>query len=247
MKRILARSASKNKNRFSACSSCDFPPAGEPLPNIFTGLTDEEQDFVLNFLKYSGNFKALQRELNVSYPTAKKRLGEILSKLGLKEKPDIEEVLDLPKLAFLPIEAGDSSVTKAIKESLNAANGKATISLFKGDPCDIWFDDNGRGLVSPKIPLRNQLTWEVFDAAVEVVRKNGGRAKKGNAQSGAKLGSEKLSLDSVEGYVAHKVHGVKEGDSAFGPAFVICAILDWAGVCHNTRGYLTINPSFSVE
>jgi len=51
-------------------------------------------------------------------------------------------------------------------------------------------------------------------------------------------------MNSVEGYVAHKVHGVKEGESAFEPGFVICAILDWADVCNNERGFLTIKPSF---
>ncbi|MBW9154728.1 hypothetical protein [Clostridium estertheticum] len=84
--------------------------------------------------------------------------------------------------------------------------------------------------MSPKIPLANRLGWDVFDAAVEIMINNEGKAKKGNAQSGARLGSEKLMLNSVEVYIAHKVHVVKIGESAFGPGFVICAILDWAEV-----------------
>lgn len=104
---------------------------------------------------------------------------------------------------------------------------------------------DGKGLVSPKIPPANQLVWEVFDAAVEVVLNNGGKAVKGKARSGAKLGSDDLPLNSVEGYIAHKVHGVKEGETAFGPGFVICAVLDWADICKNERGYLTMNPTFS--
>jgi hypothetical protein len=67
------------------------------------------------------------------------------------------------------------------------------------------------------------------------------------ARSGAKLGSEDLPLDSIEGYIASKVHGVREGETAFGPGFVICAILDWAGICKNERGYLTINTAFNNE
>ena len=101
--------------------------------------------------------------------------------------------------------------------------------------------------MSPKIPPTNQLGWGAFDAAVEVVINNGGKAKKGNAQSGAKLGSEKLMLNSVEGFIAHKVHGAKEGETAFGPGFVICAILDWAEICRNERGYLSINSIFLAE
>ena len=54
-------------------------------------------------------------------------------------------------------------------------------------------------------------------------------------------------LNSVEGYIAHKVHGVQEGGTAFGPGFVICAVLDWAEVCSNERGYLSIRPTFLEE
>ena len=34
------------------------------------------------------------------------------------------------------------------------------------------------------------------------------------------------------------------GETAFGPGFVIAAVLDWAEICHNERGYLTINSKF---
>ena len=109
------------------------------------------------------------------------------------------------------------------------------------------FDSNGKGLVSPKIPVPNQLTWEVFEAAVEVVIQNGGKVIKGKARSGAKLGSDDLPLDSLEGYIAHKVHGVEVGKAAFGPGFVVAAILDWAEVCNNERGFVTINSKYLNE
>ncbi|WLC78914.1 hypothetical protein [Clostridium estertheticum] len=44
--------------------------------------------------------------------------------------------------------------------------------------CEIWFDENGKGLVSPKVPPANQLIWGAFDASVEVVITNGGQSKK---------------------------------------------------------------------
>lgn len=66
-------------------------------------------------------------------------------------------------------------------------------------------------------------------------------------RSGAKLGSDDLQLDSVEGYIAHKVHGVQIGETAFGPGFIVCAILDWAKICKNERGYLRISPSFMLK
>lgn len=146
-----------------------------------------------------------------------------------------------------PITENDSLVVKRIKTKLNDSSGITSIPLYSGDPCEIGFDPNGKGLLSNKIPVPNQLLWEVFDAAVEVVIQNGGKAMKGKARSGAKLGSDDLPLNSVEGYIAHKVHGAQPGETAFGPGFVIAAILDWAEICHNERGFLTIKPSFLVD
>ena len=147
----------------------------------------------------------------------------------------------------VPIKNTDSPAVKTIKEKLNAFEGIATIVLYSGENCEIWFDEDDRGIVSPKLAPSNQLGWEDFDAAVEVVINNGGKAKKGNAQSGARLGSPKLMLNSVEGYIAHKVHGVEKDETAFGPGFVICAVLDWAEVCNNNREYLSIRPTFLEE
>lgn len=144
--------------------------------------------------------------------------------------------------------ARNSLVVKKIKDKLNSCGGKATIKLFRGDPCEISYDFYKRGLSSPKVPMPDQLTWEAFDAAVEVVINNGGKALKGSARSkGARLGNEKLPRNSVEGYIAHKVHGVKQGESSFGAGFVIYAILDWASICNNELGFLTIKPSFLLE
>jgi len=156
----------------------------------------------------------------------------------------------MPTITNVAIKDTDSLVVKNIKRKLNDAGGQAIVTLFSEDSCDICFDkgDKGdKGLVSSKIHSPNQLIWEVFDAAVEVVMNNGGKAKKGNAQSGAKLGSAKLMMNSVEGYIAHEVHGVQEGETAVGPGFVICAILDWAEICTNEKWYLSIKPMFLAE
>lgn len=137
----------------------------------------------------------------------------------------------------------DHAIVKVIKERLNSLGGKATVNLYKGGTFEIWYSDTENGVACNKIPLTGQLTWEVLVAAYELVIAKEGRVEKGNARAG-KLGSARLPLDSLEGHIAHTVHGVQPGQSAFGPGFVICAILDWAGVCKNERGYLAINPEF---
>lgn len=230
------------------CEDCRLELKGDFGLSKFDYLSADELEFVMTFLKYQGNLKALQEDKSMSYPAAKKKLAEIIIKLGIKAIKDEElEVSNMPSIERISIESNDSIVVVRIKEKLNACGGKATIKLLQGDLCEIRFDSNGKGIISPKIPPVNQLIWEAFDAAVEVVIKNGGKANKGKARSGAKLGSDDLPLDSIEGYIAHKVHGAKIGETAFGPAFVIGAILDWAEICRNERGYLSINPMFLAE
>ena len=228
------------------CDNCKLELGGEFRLSKFDYLSHDELDFIESFLKFQGSFKELQIEKEMSYPAVKKKYIQILDKLNLTCNADQEGVDgEMGDSNFQPINQNDSLVVKVIKKKLNENNGQAFISLFNGDKCLITYDNSGKGLASPKIPPVNQLVWEAFDAAVELVVKNGGRAVKGNARSGAKLGSDDLPLDSIEGYIASKVHGVQIGQSAFGPGFVIAAVLDWAGICYNKRGYLTIRPEFS--
>ena len=250
MKRDLVSECPRCKEKLVAtrlsCDNCEMELSGDFPLSKFDYLSIDEMDFIECFLKHQGNFKAVQNEKDMSYPATKKKLVDILEKLELVQ-PKSEEKMDfsMNKVTHVDIKDCDSIVVRTIKEKLNDNNGRAIIRLYQGDSCAIWFDENGKGLVSPKIPPANQLVWEVFDAAVEVVLNNGGKAVKGKARSGAKLGSDDLPLNSVEGYIAHKVHGVKEGETAFGPGFVICAVLDWADICKNERGNLTMNPTFS--
>lgn len=250
MKRDLVSECPRCKEKLVAtrlsCDNCEMELSGDFPLSKFDYLSIDEMDFIECFLKHQGNFKAVQNEKNMSYPATKKRLVDILEKLELVQSKSEEKMdFSMSKVAHVDIKDCDSIVVRTIKEKLNDNNGRAIIRLYQGDSCAIWFNENGKGLVSPKIPPANQLMWEAFDAAVEVVLNNGGKAVKGKARSGAKLGSDDLPLNSVEGYIAHKVHGVKEGETAFGPGFVICAVLDWAEICKNERGYLTVNPTFS--
>lgn len=147
---------------------------------------------------------------------------------------------------YVPILEQDHVVTRLIKEKLNSAGGETNIPLLQGNPCDIKYVDSGTGLESSKAPSGAHMEWDVFIAAVGAVVAGGGKVKKGNARSG-KLGSKMLPMDSLEGHVAIKMYGCKPGESAPGAGYVIAAVLDWAGICINTRGYLKINPWFLKE
>jgi len=221
------------------CHNCKLDLAGDFTLNKFSYLTKDEQDYVALFLQSEGSFKEVQSKLNITYLKAKQILSEILSKLALKEESEVSSQMGNDNKAtpeYMPIEENDHFVVRLIKDKLNKSGGNTSINLITpGKEAKIWFDSNGNGLECDKIPVPNQLTWESFTAAYNIAVAQDGELYKGYARAG-KLGSDKLPINSLEGYIAHEVHGVSEGESAYSPGFVIAAVLDWVGVFINERG-----------
>ena len=220
------------------CNSCNLDLTGDFHLPKFSYLTKDEQAFIYLFLQSEGSFKDVQTKLGITYLKAKQILSEILVKLSLKEER--EEPANMKQhpegVESMPIKESDHFVVKRIKDKLNEHGGTATIPLISaGKEMNIWFDPKGNGLECDKIPVDDQLTWEVFIATYNIAVAQDGELYKGYARMG-KLGSDKLPIDSLEGYIAHEVHGVKMGESAYSPGFVIAAILDWAGIVINERG-----------
>jgi hypothetical protein len=74
------------------CPECGSELAGVFEPCEFCGLTAADRELLLVFLQSRGNMKELERHLGVSYPTARSRFDDLLTKLGLQptaaaEKP----------------------------------------------------------------------------------------------------------------------------------------------------------------
>ena len=80
--------------------------------------------------------------------------------------------------------------------------------------------------------LGNQplLPWAVFQEAICVLIRNGGRAERGDAMA-SKLGDEGLSADSIEGHIALVAYHKRAGDTVFRRITPIACILVWAGIC----------------
>jgi hypothetical protein len=49
-------------------------------------LNKEELSFVETFIRVYGNIKEMEKELNVSYPTVKKMLEQVVTKMGFENK-----------------------------------------------------------------------------------------------------------------------------------------------------------------
>ena len=68
------------------CENCETEVSGNyELPALVL-LSPEEQDFVLSFVKHSGSLKEMAKQLNLSYPTVRNLLNEIIKKIQSHEK-----------------------------------------------------------------------------------------------------------------------------------------------------------------
>jgi len=66
-----------------ACAQCDTQVTGSfPLPELLQ-LTEDEQRFVLEFIRNSGSLKLMAEQLKLSYPSVRNILDDIIGKLNV--------------------------------------------------------------------------------------------------------------------------------------------------------------------
>lgn len=65
-----------------ACSDCDTVISGNYSLPILLQLTPEEQDFIFQFILYSGSLKKMANEIGKSYPTVRNMLDDIIEKIN---------------------------------------------------------------------------------------------------------------------------------------------------------------------
>jgi hypothetical protein len=71
------------------CHYCGTSVEGNFSLSKFNYLEQEKLYFIEVFVKNRGNIKAIEKELNISYPTVKKMLDDVI--IGLGYQPDEEE------------------------------------------------------------------------------------------------------------------------------------------------------------
>jgi hypothetical protein len=71
------------------CRDCDTTIEGHFMPGPFSQLTLEQIGFIEAFVRCEGRIKRLESELNLSYPTIRKNLHEVIRALGYE--PGAEE------------------------------------------------------------------------------------------------------------------------------------------------------------
>ena len=129
----------------------------------------------------------------------------------------------------------ENKISDIIKKKI-ASCKKATISLFGGKTCTIWDVDN-RFFASDKLP--EKIDYCVFDIIYDLLKRKGGKVDKGLGR-GYRVGDKKCNRDTIMGTLAYEYYGKQDGESTLDPVFVLVAILDWANVARNCRGYIEL-------
>lgn len=215
--------------------------------NAFDYLSEEQYAFLLTFLQCRGNLKDIQSKLDISYPTARKKLDELLIVLNLVEntdtKPTNEEIPDMRNWFTNP---NSTKASEIIKNKLKENGGRVIVHTVRGLPCEIRVASDGVSFLSDKLPVNPPYRFDVFDYIVELLTLSGGKAKKGNGRN-YKLGEPECDETTVVGYIGKNYAGKSYGDSVYDPVFVLAAVLQWADIANNGRGELTLTASYKAK
>lgn len=245
-------------NMISQCPACGgrlnitvlrCPDCGMELHNsfqlsAFDLLSSEQTEFLISFLKLRGKLNLVQEELGISYPTAKKRLEDLLIALGLAENngrtEERGEVMDMSNWA---VPQDSSKASDIVKQMLIEQGGRVIVHTARGLPCELRAAPDGISFFSNKLPGNPPYRYEVFDVIVELLLSQGGRARKGNGRN-FKLGEPDCDETTVVGAIGYQYAHKKTGASVFDPVFVLAAVLEWAGIASNERGELVLTASY---
>lgn len=68
------------------CGSCETEVSGNYNLPILASLTEDDQKFIINFVKCSGSLKIMAQNLGLSYPTVRNMLDDVILKVETIQK-----------------------------------------------------------------------------------------------------------------------------------------------------------------
>ena len=226
------------------CPDCGLELRNDFELSCFDRLNDEQLQFLLAFLKARGNLSEVQADLNMTYSVVKRKLDELLAALNLGIAKGAERVEKI-NVNKLDVDYNSNRASEIIKAKLKEHGGHVTVYTARGLPCEIYAEADGKTFTSDKLPIKPAYEYTVFDVIVDLLREQGGRARKGNGRN-FKLGDPGCEETTVVGAIA-KYRGRKVGESVFDPVFVMAAVLEWAGIAQNGRGELILSDHYAVS
>ena len=102
------------------CDHCDTTVEGSfnAISGPFSQLNAEQVQFILTFVRCEGRFNRMEDELNLSYPTIRNRLYEIIRALGFepgKEETPVKLTLEERKRILDDLDDGKINLEQARK------------------------------------------------------------------------------------------------------------------------------------
>ena len=99
------------------CPSCDTVVEGRFTAGHFANLTQEQLHFIVTFVRCEGKINRMEDELNLSYPTIRNRLHEVIRALGFEPGKDetAEITTDQRNRILEDLNAGKISAAEATR------------------------------------------------------------------------------------------------------------------------------------
>ena len=230
-----------------SCSNCKAEYPIEKSVSVFEALSPQQKEFLEIFLKSRGNIKMVGEQLKISYPTVIRRLDELLGSLGLVEIEEKNTEVNMDMRLFGKINYDSVVPSEIVRRKLYENNGTVTVSLLDGKLCKIIASSDGKTFTSDKLNNHKlPFDYRVFDCIVELLKKSEQfRAPKGNGHGKEdKVGYGKCTEDTIVGTIALQYFGKEKGESTYDPTFVLAAMLEWAEIAINQRGFVSLNPKY---
>ena len=220
------------------CCGCGLEIKNDFELTPFDRLNPEQYTFLIEFLKSQGNLKSLQNTLGLSYPTAKKKLSQLLTSLDLNNNTEPLAELDISEWKS---NLDSHNASDIIKQKLIACGGRASVRSIKGKLYEVWIVDESHFSCENIVPYG----YDIFDIIVNLLISQGGRAKKGSGR--ARLGDPKCEETTVAGAIIKNYFHKNVGESAFDPGFALIAIMEWAGIIKSEWGYVELTSAYKQE
>lgn len=93
------------------CDACGTQVRSRYQPDPFSALDEEQQTFLLLFVRSRGNLKELEKTLGVSYPTVRAKLDELIDRL---DPPAAPQPADDRKAVLARVQSGQLAVGDAL-------------------------------------------------------------------------------------------------------------------------------------
>ena len=219
------------------CTSCGLELKNDFELSPFDLLPEEQYNFLLAFLKNRGNLKAVQEQLNFSYLVAKEKLGDLLSSLGLDDTPS-EDGKGAVDMTGWETNENSTRASDIVRAKLISCGGKAVVHTLQGKAYSVWVE-SPTTFVCDKI---TSYTYDIFDVIVEHIVSHGGKARKGSGRG--RLGDSHCEEDTIAAAI---LENYWHSDTGLDPGFVMVAILEWAGIVNNRRGYAELTPEYRIR